>query len=166
MVSDEGFTTTDERVMGLVVTVMIVLAPSTVPLRVALTKIPTAPEVVPAVKVTVAPLPLSEPRVLLVRAQAYVTVLGHVELHVGVAVNAVPVLTPTEGAVGLTATEVKTELGAVKVTIATELCTVRPPRVPLTMIPTVPTLPDAVKMTGVPVVAFNEPIALLVIVQV
>jgi hypothetical protein len=49
------------------VTVIIVDDTTTVPLRVALTKMPTVPVLVPALNVTDEPLPLSVPSVLLVR---------------------------------------------------------------------------------------------------
>jgi hypothetical protein len=148
--------------MGVVVTVMTVLAPSIVPLRVAFTKIPTVPEVVPAVKVTVAPLPLSEPNVPLVSAQAYVIVSGQVTLHVGVAVKTVPVLAPTEGAVGLTVTEVRVIGVVVIVIIAAELCSVIPLSVAFTKRSTTPAVLFAVKVTEAPVVVLSWPTVLFV----
>jgi hypothetical protein len=50
-------------------TVMVVEPSLLVPLRVAFTKMPTVPAVVPAVKVSVVPLPLSVPSALLDMAQ-------------------------------------------------------------------------------------------------
>jgi hypothetical protein len=49
----------------MIVNVILVVVPS-----VALTKIPTVPVTVPELNVTVAPLPLSDPSVILVRVQA------------------------------------------------------------------------------------------------
>jgi hypothetical protein len=63
--------------------------------------------VVPALKVTDEPLPLSEPSVLLVRAHVYVIPPGQVPLHVGVAVNGCVPLADTVGVNGLTATELR-----------------------------------------------------------
>jgi hypothetical protein len=45
-----GFNATEERVAAVVVTVITVWAPLVIPLRVALTNMPTVPAVVPALK--------------------------------------------------------------------------------------------------------------------
>jgi hypothetical protein len=65
-----GPTATDDKVTdGGAVTVMVVELPVVVPLRVAFTKMPTVPAVLPAVKVIEGPLPLSEPSAELERSQ-------------------------------------------------------------------------------------------------
>jgi hypothetical protein len=65
-----GLTASEVNVATRGETVMIVEVPLVVPPSVALTKRPTVPAVVPAVKVFVEPLPLSGPRLVLERAQA------------------------------------------------------------------------------------------------
>lgn len=104
-----GLSATDERVTGFEVTVIMANVPFVTPLRVALTKRPTVPATVPELKVSVAPLPLRVPRVVLLRAQVYVVPEGYVEVHIGVAVKSVPVLVPTVGVEGLRETEVNVD---------------------------------------------------------
>jgi hypothetical protein len=130
------------------------------PLRVALTKSPTFPLVLPAVKVTEAPVvALSLPKVLLVRVHEYVVPVGQLEVHVGVAVNFLVPPWAREAEVGLTDTEVRVDLTAIT---TTELCLVTPLRVALTNSPIFPFLVPAVKVTAAPVVALSVPRVLLV----
>jgi hypothetical protein len=87
-----------------------------IPFSVALTKMPTVPPPLPAVKFTEGPmLGLIEPSVVLVRAHAYVAPEGHVALHMGVTVNCCLPPELTVGAIGLSATDVKIEGGALTV---------------------------------------------------
>jgi hypothetical protein len=68
-VGSAGEIATDVRVIGATVTVITVELSFVTLLSVTLTKMPTVPAVVPAVNVTDAPLPLSEPSAVLVRDQ-------------------------------------------------------------------------------------------------
>jgi hypothetical protein len=82
-----GLNDTEDRVIGVVVTVITVDASFVTPLYVALTKIPTVPALLPAMNDIDAPLPLSVPIPLLVRDHEYAMPEGQVTLHVGVAVK-------------------------------------------------------------------------------
>jgi hypothetical protein len=153
-----GLIATDSRMMKVVVTVMTVVAPRVVPLRVALTKMPTVPAVLPAVKATEAPTPPSEPSRELLKTHTYVMPEGQVVLHVGVAVKGWVPPEPTVGMIGLTATEIRTAEVVLMVMIAGRLCTVTPFSVALTKSATVPTLLPAVKVTGMPTAEPRVPI--------
>jgi hypothetical protein len=126
-----GLTATETRLMGAVVTVITVDASLVVPLSEALTKSPAVPAVVPALKVTVLPLPLRDPSAMLVSDQVYKMVPGQVALHTGVAVNGVDVPEPTVGARGLKATELRV-IGTLVTVITVEASLVVPLRVALT----------------------------------
>ena len=82
-----GLSVSPVRVTGVAVTVISVDEPFMVPLRVAFTKMPTVPAVVPALNVAVVVEGVREPSAVLERIHAYVMVPGHVALQVGVAVN-------------------------------------------------------------------------------
>jgi hypothetical protein len=152
-----GPNVTEVRVLVGTETVITVDAVVVLPPSVALTKIPTVPAVLPAVKVTDRPeLPESEPSALLERDHAYVIPPGHVELQLGVAVKVTVPPEDIEGVVGPTATELRV-MGADEMVITVEVPLVVPPRVALTKSPTVPAVPPAVKVTWVPLVGLNEP---------
>jgi hypothetical protein len=158
-VEEVGLTETELRAM-MVITVTVLCL--TIPLRVALTKRPTVPPVVPAVNEGLAVVGLvSEPIAPLVSAQVYVAPVPQVPLHTRVAVNPCDPSVFTVADVGLT----ETELRAITVITVAELCLVTPLRVVLTNRPTVPPVMPALKV-GVAVVGFvSEPIAPFVRVQ-
>jgi hypothetical protein len=121
----------------------------------------TVPAVVPAVKVSVLLEPLSVPRLVLERAQAYdMPEVGQVDVHTGVAVKVVWLPEATEGVVGDNVTEVR-ELASPETVITVLVPTVVVPSVALTKIPTVPEVVPAVKVTEVPL-PLSEPSAMLV----
>jgi hypothetical protein len=129
-------------------TVIIVELPFSVPLSVALTKMPTVPPVLPALNLSVLPLPLSEPSVVLDKAQTNVMPeAGHVELHFKVAVNVVALPAETEGDVGDRVTEVRVTPETV---ITVFPFTSFPLSVAFTNMPTVPETVDAVNVTEEP----------------
>jgi hypothetical protein len=68
-VGDVGPIESEVKVMTVTITLITVFVSTVVPLSVAFTKIPTVPPVLPALKVTDIPLPLSEPRAALERFQ-------------------------------------------------------------------------------------------------
>jgi hypothetical protein len=151
-----GPTATEVRLMT--VTVMTVDAILVFAPRVALTKIPPVTAVGPAVKVTVAPVPVIAPRVALVTDQTYVTVPGHEGVHAGVAVKGWVPVALTVGVSGLTATELSTGV----VTVITVFdSTVVPLRVALTKIPPVIAVVPAVNVTEAPVPVSAPRVALV-----
>jgi hypothetical protein len=98
--------------------------------RVALTKMPTVPVLVPALNVTDEPLPVSVPSVLLVRVHTYVMLPGQVLLQVGVAVMSWFPLVNTTGVPGVTVTDDRVTAKVMVMTV--EATFVTPPRVALT----------------------------------
>jgi hypothetical protein len=107
---------------------------------------PTVPAVVTALKVSVDPLPVSVPSVLLVSAHTYAMPPGHVLLQVGVAVKACVPPVPTAGVNGLSDTEFR----ATVTVITVDAPAVDAPRVALTKMPTVPVLVPALNVTDEP----------------
>ena len=80
---------------------------------------------------TTVPVPLREPRAVLVTLQTYVIPAGHVELHVGIAVKVCLDPAAIEGVVGLNATELSVGATA-EIVITVELPTVTAPSVAFT----------------------------------
>jgi hypothetical protein len=116
--------------------------------RVALTKIPTVPELLSAVNLTMLPVePFSEPSELEVITHAYVMPeLGQAEVHDGVAVNASELPGETDGEVGLMATDMRV-LATPVMSITVDASTVCDPSVALTKMPTDPDRTSATKFT-------------------
>jgi hypothetical protein len=127
-------------------------------LSVALTKSPTVPNVLPAVKFTAEPVPLIVPIAPSVRAHEYVVPEGQVPLHVGVAVKTCLPLVATVAVAGLTDTEAR----VTEMVISAELMIVTPLSVALTKSPTFPAVLPAVKVTEEPVEPLSVPIEPLV----
>jgi hypothetical protein len=132
-------------------------------LSVALTKRPTVPAVMPAVKSTELPEPVKDPIAPLERVQEYEMLEGQVTLHVGLAVKGCAPPETTVAVDGLIATELRT--GITIVITAGVPCLVFELSVALTKRPTVPGVPPAVNTTVAPLAPLSEPIALLVSVH-
>jgi hypothetical protein len=109
-VTDKGLIATETKCQPPVF-VMVTIAAAlclVFPKRVAFTKIPTVPAVLPAVNVTGEPAEVfSEPIALLVMVHEYEVPDGQVELHVGVATKDCEPPRATVAPVGLIATEVR-----------------------------------------------------------
>jgi hypothetical protein len=122
-VGEVGLTATEVRLLAGFVMVIMAEAVLVDPLSVALTKMPTVPVMLPAVKFTGVPVAaLSEPMAPLVSVHAHmIPDLGHVALHVGVAVKTCMVPIGAVGAVGLTATEEMVTVAALTVRVAVEV---------------------------------------------
>ena len=140
-------------------TVITAEEPADFPLSDAFTKIPTVPAEVPALKVSEAPLPVSDPSAVLDSDHTYSMPDGQLALQVGVAVMDTIPFVATVGAFGLSATAVR--VTAVVVTVITvDALAVVPPSVAFTKIPPVVAVLPAVKVTEAPLPE-SEPSALL-----
>jgi hypothetical protein len=97
-------------------------------------------------------VPLIEPSATFVRAHTYeIPDVGQVETHAGVAVKICMPPGDTEGAAGLSATEVRTLVTEVVTVITALLSSVTSFNVALTKMPPVTVMSPAMKTTEVPV---------------
>jgi hypothetical protein len=113
---------------------------------------PTVPTALPALNVTDAPLPVTEPTVELVSVHEYEIPPGQLLLHIGVAVNACEPPVDNVGVVGLS----DTELNVTTTVMTVELSSVLPLIVALTKMPTVPTELAELNVTVAPL-PLSEP---------
>ena len=158
----------DEPEPELLDTVMSALDDTVLPSKVALRLRPTVPTVFPAVKVTAGPVVVfSWPRLLLWSDHWY-DISEETQgpgLQVGSAENCCVLPTWTVGDCTFMVTLLRTMVAVVVIVIMADDSAVFPLREAFTKRPTVPVRVLEVKVTGLVLVEFREPMALFVIAQ-